>query len=166
MVATAILIIAHTPIWVWGLYALLLLLGLQRTRDSTIQVWRMLTLPCIVTFLAVLTFIGAGPSALPVMLIGVVAGSAAGWQLEPQGASRRLADGRLWLRGEWRSFTQIVLVEIFRYVTSVVAAMDPALNADPTWHFTTLFISAALSGVFLGRTAARLRLYVAAAATA
>jgi hypothetical protein len=147
MVATAILIIAHTPIWVWGLYALLLLLGLQRTRDSTIQVWRMLTLPCIVTFLAVLTFIGAGPSALPVMLIGVVAGSAAGWQLEPQGASRRL-------------------VEIFRYVTSVVAAMDPALNADPTWHFTTLFISAALSGVFLGRTAARLRLYVAAAATA
>ena len=166
MVATAILIIAHTPIWVWVLYALLLLLGLQRTRDSTIQVWRMLTLPCIVTFLAVLTFIGAGPSALAVMLIGVVAGSAAGWQLEPQGASRRLADGRLWLRGEWRSFAQIVLVEIFRYVTSVVAAMDPTLNADPTWHFTTLFISATLSGVFVGRTAARLRLYGAAAATA
>ena len=30
-----VVIISHTPIWVWGLFALLLFLGIQRTRDRT-----------------------------------------------------------------------------------------------------------------------------------
>jgi hypothetical protein len=51
------------------------------------------------------------------------------------------------------------MVLIFRYATSVAGAMDPVLSANPTWHLTTLGISAALSGLFLGRTAARLRTY-------
>ena len=67
----------------------------------------------------------------------------------------------MWLRGDWLSFTLIVLVLVFRYVINVVAALAPALNADPTWHFSSLFISAALSGLFLGRTGARLRVYLA-----
>src|SRR5690606_16420528 len=48
---------------------------------------------------------------------------------------------------------------IFRHVTNVVAAIEPALNAGPTWHAGTLFISSMLSALFLGRTAARLMVY-------
>ena len=92
-------------------------------------------------------------------------GGAAGWLLEPNGATRRLPDGRVWLRGEWWSLGQIVLVLIFRYVINVVAALDPALHVDLTWHLSTLFFSTALSGLFLGRAAARLRVYLAAAPT-
>lgn len=161
-IATLVTVVIHTPLWVWPLYALLLFLGFQRTRDSTVALWRMLILPLVVTLLAILTLIGSGPSALPVMILGLVIGSAAGWQLERAGATSRLPDGRLWLRGEWFSLAQIVLVLIFRYVINVVAAMDPVLNANPTWHFCSLLISAALSGLFLGRTAARLRVYFAA----
>lgn len=161
--ATLVTVVIHTPLWVWPLYALLLFLGFQRTRDSTVALWRMLILPLVVTLLAVLTLIGNGPSALPVMLLGLVIGSAAGWQLERDGATSRLPDDKLWLRGEWLSLAQIVLVLTFRYVVNVVAAMDPVLNANPTWHFGSLLISAALSGLFLGRTAARLRIYFAAA---
>jgi len=40
-----------------------------------------------------------------------------------------------------------------------VPPMNPVLDADPTWHFGTLFVSAALSASFLGRTSARLRVY-------
>lgn len=154
-------VIAHTPAWVWGLYALLLFLGFQRTRDSTLPIWRVLILPAVVTLLALASFIGAGLGALPVMLAGLAAGSAAGWRLEPAGATRRLPDGSLRLHGEWWSFAQLVLVLVFRYVTNVVAAIDPVLNTDPAWHLGTLFASAALSGLFLGRTAARLRVYFA-----
>lgn len=160
---TAAIIVIHTPIWVWALYALLLFLGFQRTRDSSVALWRMLTLPLIVTLLAIFSFIVAGLGALPTMLLGLLVGSAAGWQLERKGATRRLPDGKVWLRGDWWSFTLIVLVLAFRYVINVVAAVAPALNADPTWHFSSLLISAALSGLFLGRTAARLRVYLATA---
>lgn len=154
-------VISHTPIWVWPLYALLLFLGFQRTRDSTLPLWRVLILPLAVTLLAISSFIGARLGAMPVMLLGLVVGGYAGLRLERGGATLRLPDGTLRLRGEWWSFAQIVLVLAFRYATNVSAAVDPALNADPAWQLSTLFVSTALSGLFLGRTAARLRVYFA-----
>lgn len=159
-------ILAHTPLWVWPLYALLLALGFQRTRDSTIPLYRALILPLVVALLAISTFVGGGISGLPATLVGLTIGGAAGWRLERQGFTHRLAGGRIWLRGEWWSFSQLVLVLIFRYVTNVVGAMDPVLNADPVWHLTTLGISTGLSGMFLGRAAARLRVYLAFAPVA
>lgn len=162
-VLTVTNVVIHTPIWVWFLYALLLFLGFQRTRDSNVALFRVLTLPFVVTLLAISSFIFAGLGALPFMLLGLLIGGTAGWQLERDGATRRLPDGRIWIRGEWWTFAQIVLVLIFRYTINVVPFIDPALDADPIWHYGTLFISAALSALFLGRTAARLRVYYAAA---
>ena len=101
IVRTIILVIVHTPIWVWGLYALLLFLGLQRTRDSVVPLWRMLILPIVVTLLAISSVIGAGVDAVSATLLGLAAGAAARWPLERPGSVRRLLDGRLWLRGEW-----------------------------------------------------------------
>lgn len=141
------------------LYALLLFLGLQRTRDSVVPLLRLLTLPIAVMALAMSSLIGSGADALPTAVIGLVIGGALGWRHEREGATLRIAEGKLWLRGEWWSFGQIVVVLIFRYATNVAAAMEPALNADPTWHAGTLFISSMLSALFLGRTAARLMVY-------
>ncbi|MGE3305042.1 MAG: hypothetical protein AB7I52_03655 [Rhizobiaceae bacterium] len=44
---TGFVIVSHTPLWVWALYALLLFLGFQRTRDSSVALWRALTLPSL-----------------------------------------------------------------------------------------------------------------------
>lgn len=158
---TIVVVAMHTPIWVWPLYAVLLFLGLQRTRDSSVSLVRVLILPLVVTGFAISSFIGAGLGGLPVMLVGLVIGGVVGWQLEREGGTRRMADGKIWLRGEWWSFAQIVAVLIFRYTTNVVAAMAPVLNINPIWHTSSLFLSAALSALFLGRTAARLRVYFA-----
>ena len=88
-IATLITIVIHTPIWVWPLYGLLLFLGLQRTQDSIIPLWRMLMLPIIVTLLAILSIILAGLSAVPAALLGLVMGSLVGWHLERSGSTRR-----------------------------------------------------------------------------
>jgi len=159
LLTTALTIVIHTPIWVWGLYAVLLFLGYQRTRDSTVPLYRVLILPLVVAGLAIATCITGGMAGSPAMLTGLAVGSAAGWLFEHEGATRRLASGQVWLRRDWWSFAQLVTVLIFRYATSAAGAMDPALNADPVWHLTTLAISAALSGLLLGRAAARLRAY-------
>jgi hypothetical protein len=153
---TIVMVIVHTPLWVWGLYALLLFLGLQRTRDSIVPLWRMLILPVVVTLLALSSVIGAELDAVSATLLGLAAGAVAGWPLERPGSVRRLPGGTLWLRGEWLSLVQIVLVLIARYVTNAVGAMNPVLSADPVWHFGTLFVCSLLSGIFLGRTAKRI----------
>ena len=152
-------IVNHTPLWVWPLYALLLFLGFQRTRDSVVPLRRMLILPLVVSVLAAFGFIAAAPGALPAMVVGLVVGSSVGWHLEDTDASLRLPDGSIWLRGEWMSFAQLVAVLAFRYATAVVTAMNPGLGATPAWQLGTAFTSAALSAMFLGRAAARLRNY-------
>lgn len=156
---TIAVVLIHTPIWVWALYTLLLFLGFQRTRDSSVSLWRMLILPLVVVVFAIVGFIGAGVSGLPFVLFGLVIGSMAGWQLERDGTTRRLADGKIWLRGEWWTLTQLVFIMIFRYIINIVPFLSPALNLDPAWHFGTILVSAFLSAVFLGRTAARLTVY-------
>lgn len=161
VLGTIVTVIAHTPLWVWGLYVALLFLGLQRTRDSTIPLWRMLILPIAVALLAISSVIGASPEGLAAATIGLVLGSGLGWSLEPRDATRRLPGGRLWQRGEWLTLVQIALTLSVRYVTNVVAAMAPVLGANPIWHLGSFLVTALLSGVFLGRVAAKLRIYLA-----
>jgi hypothetical protein len=125
------------------------------------MVWRELILPVVATLLLISSLIGAGLSGLSGMLVALAVDGSVGWRLEPGGNARRLGDGRLWVRGEWTSFVQIVLVLVFRYVTSVAAAMNPVLAQDALWHTSILFVATLLSASFLGRAAARLRVYVA-----
>lgn len=161
VLGTIVTIIAHTPLWVWGLYVALLLLGLQRTRDSSVPLWRMLILPIAVALLAISSVIGASPEGLAAATVGLLVGGALGWSLEPRDATRRLPGGRLWQRGEWLTLVQIALTLSVRYVTNVVAAMAPALGANLIWHVGSFLVTALLSGVFLGRVAAKLRIYLA-----
>lgn len=158
---TALMIVTHTPYWVWVLYAGLLLLGLQRLRDMTVPLWRLLTLPAAVTILAITSVISTGPMVMLATALGLAVGGVAGWPLEGAGATRRLPDGRVWQRGEWLSLVQIMLVLIARYATNVVGVLDPHLGANPVWHVGSVFGCSLLSGLFLGRTAAKLRVYLA-----
>ena len=89
-----------------------------------------------------------------------------GWLSERDGATRRLPDGKLMLRGEWSSFALIFAIIAVRYVIAVVGAVNPVLNADPIWHMATLFVSSGLTAFFLGRIAARLRVYLTSAPVA
>ena len=131
IVRTIVLFVVHTPIWVWLLYALLLSLGIQRTRDGIVRLWRMLILPVVVTLLAASSIIGSGPAAVSATLLGFAFGTAAGWPLERPDSSRRLSNGKIWLRGEWLSLVQIGAVLVVRYATNALGAMNPLLHTPP-----------------------------------
>ncbi len=158
-VQTLLAILTHTPIWVWALFALVFFLGYQRTKDRTVPLWRMLTLPIVMLVLSVSGWVTSGLSVLPAILVGFVVGGVIGWLMERDGATRRLPDGRVLLRGEWWSLLQVVAIVLFKYVTTVMAVMNPALGGDPVWHMGTAFVAAVLSAMLLGRVAARLRVY-------
>ena len=160
--ATIITVVSHTPLWVWPLYALLLFLAGQGTRARVVPLFRMLILPVVVTVLTISTGIVAGASGLPSILIGFTLGSALGVLFERDDTLRRLPDGRVWLRGEWLSFVQLVVVLVVRYAIAIVSGMYPIINGDPTWHSGSLLVATALSAIFLGRTARKLRTYTGA----
>lgn len=152
-------VLTHTPTWVWALFALVLWLGYQRTRDRTVPLWRILLLPGVMAVLALSGLVEAGLSSLPAAAVGIVIGGVAGWLLERDGATVRLAGGKVRLRGEWWSLLQIAVILAFRYTTAVTAAINPTLAHDSTWQLATTGISALLTALFIGRAAARLRVY-------
>jgi hypothetical protein len=154
-------VLTHTPLYVWAIFALILVLGYQRTRDRTVRLWRLLLLPAIMILTAVSGMVGAGPASIPAILAGLAVGGVSGWLLEREGATRRLANGQVRLRGEWWSFAQIILIFVVRYTVAVTGAVNPSLAADPTVHLLTTFVSSLLSAMILGRTLARLRVYLA-----
>jgi hypothetical protein len=160
---TILAVVAHTPLWVWALFALVFFLGYQRTRDRTVPLWRMLMLPVVMLVLSVSGWVSAGLSVLPAILVGFAIGGVIGWLMERDGATRRLPDGRALLRGEWWSLAQVFAIVTFKYVTTVVGIINPALGGDPVWHMGTAFVAAVLSAMLLGRVAARLRVYSASA---
>lgn len=159
-------ILTHTPLYVWAIFALVIFLGFQRTRDRTVQLWRLLLLPLVMIALTVSGMVGAGLSVLPAILAGIAVGGVSGWLLERDGATRRLPDGRLWLRGEWWSLVQVVLIFVVKYSLAVTGAMAPALVADPAVHLVAVFASSLLSAMIAGRTLARLRVYFTSAPAA
>jgi hypothetical protein len=159
-------ILTHTPVWVWFLFAFVAYMGWQRSQDRVVALWRLLLFPVLMGVLALSGLAGAGLAALPAILVGLVIGGTAGWLMERDGATRRLADGRLWLRGEWWSLVQVVLIVAFRYATGVLAAVNPAFLADPTVHGVVTFVSSLLAALVIARTAARLRVYFTTAPVA
>jgi hypothetical protein len=163
---TIIAILTHTPVWVWAIFALVAYMGYQRTRDRIVYLWRLLLFPLMMIAVAVSGMITAGLSVLPAILVGLAIGGVTGWLLERDGATRRLPGGKLWLRGEWWSLVQVLLILVFRYTTAVIAAVDPALGGDPTFHLVTAFVSSLLSAMILGRTLARLKVYFTSAPVA
>jgi len=159
-------VLTHTPLYVWAIFALIIVLGIQRSRDRTVRLWRLLLLPTIMILTALSGMVGAGFGSLPAILAGFAIGGVSGWLLERDGATRRLANGQVWLRGEWWSFVQVLVIFGFRYSLAVVGAINPAVVADPTAHLVTMFVSSLLSAMVLGRTLARLKVYFTAAPAA
>ena len=158
--------LSHTRLYVWVFFALIAFLGYQRTKDRTVPLWRLLLLPVIMVVLSVSGMIGAGAAVLPAILAGIAVGGVSGWRLEREGATRRLPGGRVWLRGEWWSLVQVLLIFVVHYSLAVTGAINPTLVADPTVHLVPTFVSSLLSAMISGRLLARLRVYFTSAPAA
>lgn len=155
-------ILSRTPVWVWGLLAALLALGLSQTRQRHVAPWRLLLLP--------LALLGLGLSS---MLPGFVAlpASAALWLLA-LGAGVLLSIGRpartgtrwlpveqrLQLPGSWVPMLLIVIIFSLRYAANVGMAINPSWRGAPELLLPLALLYGGLSGLFLGRALALLRL--------
>ena len=70
-------IITHTPVWVWGLLAALLVLGYVQTKPRTISLARSAILPIVMTALSILgtvTTFALQPSIAAAWLISAIVG--------------------------------------------------------------------------------------------
>lgn len=161
-------ILRHTPVWVWGLLAGLIALGLTQAVPRRVGRTRAALLPLAMLGWslanAALRFdSGLVALALPAWALGAAASSAIVAQLPlPQGT--RWAAHHLHVAGSWLPMALILAMFTLGYALGVTLALHPALRADAALAGGASLAFGGFSGIFAGRALALLQLARGAAA--
>jgi hypothetical protein len=149
-------ILKHTPLWVWGIFAVLLYLGYFQSRPHTFARRRVVALPAVfivMSALGVWSAFGATAPAIVGWGSGVALALLANRRLRlPRVVHFDPAAGKFSLPGGYGPLTLMMSMFATRYVVSIALAMSPALGASVAFALVASLAYGALSGAFLARS--------------
>ncbi len=158
-------VIKNTPVWVWGLLAALLALGLSQVRGRQVSQVRMAIMPVAMTVLSLwgtASAFGKSPQfgyvlmtwlASAVLIAGLLSMTA-----PPAGTRHDAASHSFWIPGSWLPLALIVGIFLTKYTVGVDLAMQPQLAHDGEYTLLTGALYGLFSGAFAGRSARLWRL--------
>ncbi|GAB2589640.1 hypothetical protein GCM10027034_22640 [Ramlibacter solisilvae] len=168
-IGTIGLVLSHTPGWVWGLLAALLVLGFSQARDRQAGLARILLLPIAMGGYAIFGMVSAFGATPAVAAAWLMSGTVVAFALLRTGPAAGVrydaATRQFFLPGSWVPMALILAVFLTRYVVNASLALHPELKADADIAIATAALYGVFSGLFAGRAAqlARLALRPAAA---
>ncbi|HYW56523.1 MAG TPA: DUF6622 family protein [Polaromonas sp.] len=155
-------ILIDTPLWVWGLLAALLVLGISQTRNRSVGLARIVVLPLgmgafslygtISAFDASPTVLGGWAAGLVLLLLVVTQ------MPRPAGASYNSATRQVHLPGSKVPMALIMGVFLTKYTVGASLMLDPDINANATFALTISTIYGVFTGIFAGRAIHLMRL--------
>lgn len=144
-------IITGTPVWVWPLFILLVVLGLRARHERSVPSGLFYALPLLgLSALNAVFGLSAGPLIWAVFAAAYGAGSYGGylvqrrWTLGREGARVRLA-------GENLTLTMMMLVFGTNFVGGFLEAVTPQVYAGLSFQMIFAAVVALSSGSFAGR---------------
>ncbi|HRP28636.1 MAG TPA: hypothetical protein PLG77_09440 [Burkholderiaceae bacterium] len=155
-------ILQGTPLWVWGLLALLVILGVSQSMPRRVSARRIVIVPAIMLALSlagVVTAFGAQPLAIAAWAAGVGLAIAFGIDaVAPRGARYARESARFDVPGSWLPMGLILGLFCIKYGVGVGLVMTPALAANTPFEIAVAFVYGAFSGLFAARAIALRRL--------
>jgi uncharacterized membrane protein len=156
-------IVTHTPVWVWGLLAALLVLGWMQSRDRTASLAAVCATPVAMTLFSLwstLFAFGRTPLLQEAMVAWLLAAALTASLLSqrPARAWYDRATRSFELAGSWLPMALFLSVFLTRYVVAVLLALHPGLPFDRAFTLPAATLYGVFSGLFLGRVAQLWRL--------
>lgn len=155
-------ILQGTPVWVWGLLALLVIVGVSQSMPRRVSARRVMIVPGVMLALSlagVATTFGAQPLALAAWLVGIALAIALGTNaVAPRGARWEREAARFQLPGSWLPMGLILGIFCIKYGVGVSLAIAPTLAVNMPFEVAIAFASGAFSGLFAARAIALRRL--------
>ncbi|WP_339715320.1 DUF6622 family protein [uncultured Sneathiella sp.] len=154
-------IIIYTPVWVWPLFAFLVLSGITALRPRKARPARTLLLPVLFFvwgLYAIFLKLPGWPIALGVFVVGLALGFGVGWLLASRypAATYDHEAKRILRPGTPLTLILIMIAFITKYVLSVVIATNPQLSAAIGFSVFYGITSGLISGAFWGIMALQL----------
>jgi hypothetical protein len=149
-------ILQNTPYWVWGVFVLLLVLGLSQTRTRSVPPFLVFLLPLIMiplSLYAVIASFGAKPLPLTAWALGIVAALALNsFMFRAPAGVRFLRDaGKFEIPGSWIPLFLMMVIFLARFVLGVTTAVNPPLVANEIFIGIVGAILGLCSGTFAAR---------------
>lgn len=149
-------IFINTPLWVWGLLAALLALGLSQTRKRNADLLRVTLMPLGMGGLSLygtISSFGASPVVLGSWLATALVLVLVVTQLPaPGGVRYDSASRQFLLPGSWVPMVLIMGIFLTKYVVGVSLAMHPELKSQANFSLAIVMLYGLFSGIFIGRT--------------
>jgi hypothetical protein len=150
-------IVVGTPLWVWALLALLVLLGVRALRSTTTPLWRAAILPAGFFVWGLSGLLASGRLTMAHLLpwaAALASGALAGLWIASLRAIR-VDKLRHLIETPGSPLTLVLGLLIFaaKYAFGALHAVRPALFAAGLLPLTELAVSGVLTGMFVGRFA-------------
>ena len=148
-------IVSNTPLWVWGLLAGLLVLGLSQTRSRGVSMVRIALLPLglgAFSLYGTVSAFGAAPVVLGSWLAAGALLLLIVTQLPlPSGVRYDAASRRFQLPGSWVPMALIMGIFLTKYVVGVSLVLHPELKLHANFSLAIGTLYGVFSGIFAGR---------------
>ena len=155
-------ILRHTPLWVWVLLTVLMGLGLTQWRDREVTPARIVVMPLVLGALGV-SMLWPALRVMPIsgalwLLCVALAFTAAARWLVPRRTRWNATAQRLRVPGSGWPMALMLATFLLKYAIGVFQAMQPLAASSPGFLTGLAVLSGVLSGLWLGRAWAMLRL--------
>jgi hypothetical protein len=144
-------LITDAPLWVWPLFALLLLVGLRARRDREVPVFMIYALPLLsILSLRSIYVTGASGWVWGIFIVASVVGAMAGHRMQEGWVMART--GRtVHLAAE--SVTLLVIMTLYwsNFAGGILRDLAPEVYANAGFHAALSVVLGLFSGSFLGR---------------
>ncbi|MGA7984080.1 MAG: DUF6622 family protein, partial [Burkholderiales bacterium] len=154
-------ILRHTPTWVFGLFVLLLALGITQARARRLGRTRLLLLPLAMLGLSLYgaaSAFGSAPLALGSWAAALAAVTLASLQLPaPRGVGYSSAERTFAVPGSWLPLALMMAIFFTKYAVAVALARQPELRATTGFVAVVGVVYGMFSGLFYARALRILR---------
>jgi hypothetical protein len=148
-------ILVHTPIWVYGLFFVLLVFGLMQTRTRTVAKIPALLLPVGMIALSLFGIYSSfGFTALPLVAwaTATAIASAVGYAFFRDKRVRRDATGgKFFIPGSWGPLVVMMAIFCIKYVYAIMHGFNAEVIAMPMFIGALSAVYGLLSGYFSSR---------------
>mgnify|MGYP003383545634 CR=1 FL=1 len=149
-------ILQNTPYWVWGVFVLLLVLGLMQTRKRSVSRFLVFLLPLIMiplSFYAIASTFGITPLPIVTWLVGIAAAFVSNaFVFQAPGGVRYLDSlGKFEIPGSWIPLLLMMTIFLARFVIGFTRAVNPALVGTNLFAGVVAAILGFCSGLFAAR---------------
>lgn len=146
--------IAHTPVWVWPLFVLVLFLGARNlwTRERPLS--QMFILPAVMLIVALYNLTASSADltlVIPAFVVSFGIGIGIGWNLVPKNVLALRDRGSVRIPGSVAPLLVVIALLILRYAIGYTYARWPQVRADPALALEFSATGALLAGILWGR---------------